>query len=409
MRLDELRGKKIVFAGMGVNNRGLADYLAKQKIAYDVIEGWKDPHELAEKFDKYDVVFRAPGLPFLSQPIQDAVKKGILVSSQTKLFFELCQATIIGVTGTKGKGTTASLLAKILALAGKKVWLCGNIGRDPFEFFDQIKPADFVVMELSSFQLQDLKQSPHVAVVLNITSDHLNHHKSLEEYVLAKTSIVKYQKESDFAVLHPSLPEKFKNLGLGKKVYFDPQTARGYQTRLLGSHNLENIAAAATATGLLGINDDTIGKSVSEFEPLPHRLKVLKEVRDIIYIDDGFSTNTGPTIAAIEAMTSPFSLIIGGFDKGLDFSPVGKAILDSPNIKGLVVIGQMTEQILKAVFGFKGKILTGAKNMREILSQANSLAKPGDTILFSPGTSSFDMFKNETDRGEQFVSAVNQL
>lgn len=409
MTLDNLRGKKIAVVGMGTNNRRLADYLTKHGIAYDVIENWGNPDELVGKLDAYDVIFRTPGLPFLSQAIQQALKNGIEITSQTKLFFKLCAAPIIGVTGTKGKGTTSSLIAKILEEAGKKVWLGGNIGKDPFEFLEEIRPADWAVMELSSFQLQDLDQSPHVAVVLNITSDHLMHHKSVEEYVRAKSSILAHQDKPDFAVLDNRLPDWFKRLGKSIKIFFDPQDAEGFETKLLGRHNLENIAAAAECAKILGIEETIIRKAVAEFEPLPHRLRKIREIDGITFVDDAFSTNIEPTIAAIDAIRSPLVLIVGGFDKGLDFTAVGQKIKTVGNIKGLIVIGQMTDKILLAVNGFDGKILTGAAHMDEILKQVQSIATTGDSVLFSPGTSSFDMFKNEFDRGDQYVNAVNKL
>jgi len=404
--LENLRGKKIAIVGLGKNNQKLADYLTSKEINYDVIDDWSNPDELIGRLDEYQIIFRTPGLPFLSNAVAEAKSKGVEISSQTKLFFKLCPANIIGVTGTKGKGTTSSLLAQILETSGQKTWLAGNIGRDPFEFLDQIQPPDLVILELSSFQLQDLDQSPHIAVVLNITSDHLNHHQSVEEYISAKSSILKFQTNQDYAILHKSLPESFKNLGRAQKIFFDAKDASRFETKLLGEHNLENIAAAAVVAKLIGVDESAIRKVVLEFEPLDHRLKVIKQIRGITYIDDGYSTNIESAIAAIKAISSPLILIVGGFDKGLDFSPLIEKINQSRNIKGLIVIGQVTSKIAPKL---PGQVLTGAGKMQEILAQAQSLASSGDTILFSPATSSFDLFKNETDRGEQFVNAVNQL
>lgn len=402
-------GKKIAVVGLGINNQELTGFLTRQGIIYDVIDGWKDPDELVGKLDAYNIIFRTPGLPFLSKAVQQAKAKGVEISSQTKLFFQLCPAPIIGITGTKGKGTTSSLIAKIIEKSGIKAWLGGNIGCDPFKFLENVNPADFVVLELSSFQLQDLRQSPHIAVVLNITSDHLNHHISVEEYVQAKSSLMAFQTDKDYAVLHKSLPDWYKNLGQAKKIFFDSKDVAGFKTKLLGEHNLENIAAAASCAKLLGIEELIIRKAVAEFKPLPHRLNKIGEIKGISFVDDAFSTNIDPTIAAVKAITSPLILIIGGSDKDLDFTILGEEIKSSTNLKGLVVIGQVTDKILKAVKGFQGKILTGAANMREILSQAQSLAVSGDVILFSPASASFDMFKNEKDRGEQFVKQVMML
>ncbi len=407
--LSRLRGKKIAIVGMGVNNRKLADYLSKHGIKFEVIDGWNKPEDLIGRLDRFDVVFRTPGLPYLSAAVQQAKQKGVEIFSQTKFFFELCPAPIIGITGTKGKGTTSSLIAKILETSGKKIWLGGNIGKDPFEFLEQIKPEDLVILELSSFQLQDMTQSPHVALVLSITSDHLDHHQSVDEYVSAKSSILKFQTEKDVAILHPSLPDAFKNLGKGKKIIYDPGSAQDYETKLLGQHNKENIAAAAAVAKFLGVEESEIRTAVAEFETLPHHLEVLRTVNGITYIDDAVSTNVEPAIAAINAITTPLILIVGGFDKGVDFEPLGKVIVSAKNLKAVVVIGDVTDKILKIIAGFKGKILTGAKNMNEILSQAQSVATAGDTIVISPATSSFDMFANMYDRAEQFVKAVKAL
>lgn len=407
--MENLRGKKIAILGMGANNKHLAEYLKKFGIPFDVFENWKSHDELLGKLTGYDMLFRTPGLPYFSKPIQEAVQAGVEVSSQTRLFFELCPAKIVGVTGTKGKGTTSSLITAILTAAGHKAWLGGNIGKDPFEFLSQVTSSDIVVMELSSFQLQDLNHSPHVAVVLNITPDHLNHHSNFEEYMDAKTSILKYQTEADFAIIHPSLPDLFKGLGLSQKTFIDPKAVASFERKLLGEHNLDNIAAAVQAAKILGVADDVIKSAVASFEPLPHRLKVIREHQGVTFIDDGFSTNIDPAIAAIEAIKQPIVLIVGGHDKGLDFTSLGEKIKAAGNVKAVVLVGQVTEKIQAAISGYVGEVATGAKDMQEIISQATSLAAPGDVVLFSPATSSFDMFKNEYDRAEQFVSAVEAL
>lgn len=407
--LDSLLGKKIAIVGLGVNNQKLAEFLKARGFAFEVIDGWKNPDELIGKLDNFDLIFRTPGLPYLSLAVQQAKSNGVKISSQTKLFFELCEAKLIGITGTKGKGTTSSLIAKILSAGGKKAWLGGNIGRDPFEFLEQVNEKDFVVLELSSFQLQDLEKSPHITVVLSITPDHLNHHKGIDEYIESKSSILKFQTPDDFAVLHPNLPDWFKNLGAGKKIFFIPDEASGYKTQLLGKHNWENIAAAVEVAKVLRVDDQTIRKTVEMFQPLPHRLNFLKEIDGVKFIDDTYSTNIEPTLAAIDAIDSNIILIVGGSEKKSNFAPLCEKIKSTPKVKGLIVIGQVTDKIVKNITGFTGKILTGAKNTEQIISLARSLAQTGDTILFSPATASLDMFKNETDRGEQFVNEVLKL
>lgn len=416
MKLDELKDKKVAVVGMGVNNQHLAEYLKSHGINFQIIDSWRTPDDLVGKLDQFEIIFRTPGLPYLSKAVQQAKSKGVEISSQTKLFFDLCPVQIIGVTGTKGKGTTSTLIAKILKGHGYgwRVWLGGNIGKDPFEFLDKLfeedANQDIVVLELSSFQLQDMNRSPDIAVVLNIFPDHLNHHASLEEYHQAKANILAFQPKNSLAVLHPDLPDWFKQLGQGRKIIFKPELFSDFQTKLLGRHNVDNIAAAITVALELGCdNENILREVVSKFKPLPHRLREVRKVGDVRFIDDAFSTNIEPTMAAIDAFDEPEILIVGGHDKGLDFTPLGEKIIKSKNIKALIVIGQVAPKIKDSVKGFKGKILQGEGKLKNILQQALSIAEAGDVIIFSPATSSFDMFKNESDRGDQFVKLVQDL
>lgn len=413
MTLESLLWKKVALLGLGKNNQGLADYFDSHGVEYSVFQDWKKPEELTEKLMRFEVLFRTPGLPYLSEPIQKARDQGILVYSQTKLFFDLCPAQIIGVTGTKGKGTTAALIRDILEASGKKVWLAGNIGQDPFEFLDEIRTADVVILELSSFQLQDLHKSPHIAVVLNIIADeHIDNtatyatHYSEVEYFDSKANILKYQKDNDFAVLHPDLPDWLKKLGYAQKLIIDTRDALGYKTRLLGKHNFENIAAAVVVAKIFQVPEIFVQKAVATFSGLPHRLEFLGTYEGITYVDDSGATTPAKTIAAIEAVSGEIILILGGSLKKVDYQVLAKFLEENPRVRGLVVVGAATPIILKLLSDFHGQILTGAKNMDQILAQARSLAHSGDTILLSPATASHDMFKDFIDRGEQFSYAA---
>ncbi|MBI4049591.1 MAG: UDP-N-acetylmuramoyl-L-alanine--D-glutamate ligase [Candidatus Doudnabacteria bacterium] len=408
MTLAELQGKKIAIAGLGVNNQGLVDYFREKNIKFETLE-WESWPELDEKLQPFEVLFRTPGLPYASLPITRALNRGILVYSQTKLFFDLCPCPIIGITGTKGKGTTANLVYQILKQGGRKVWLAGNVGRDPFDFLDELVSDDLVVLELSSFQLQDLHKSPKYAVVLNITPDHLNHHKDISEYVEAKSNILRHQSRTDFAVLSKQLPRWFAKLGAARKLFFDPDEVARMPSRLLGKHNWHNVAAAYTVAKIFEVDENTIKRVIAEFPPLPHRLNPIRKFKNILIVDDAFSTNIESTMAAIDSFDQPVILIVGGYDKGLDFGALGKKILSSPHIKALIVIGQVAPKIISAVAGYRGQIANGDRSLSEIVRQAMLMAAAGDVVLFSPGTSSFDMFKNEADRGEQFEQIVNQL
>ncbi|MBI2607683.1 MAG: UDP-N-acetylmuramoyl-L-alanine--D-glutamate ligase [Candidatus Doudnabacteria bacterium] len=417
MTIDALKDQKIIIAGLGVNNQHLAAYLKNQGIFFEVIENWTSLDELWDRLRGFDVIFRTPGLPYLSAPIQKATKAGVTVSSQTKLFFDLCPCPIIGVTGTKGKGTTSSLIYQILQRSRKmKVWLAGNIGQDPFEFIERIKPDHLVVLELSSFQLQDLHKSPHIAVVLNVGRDHIDEtktkiyaaHYSVSEYRDAKAQILIHQSAQDYAVLGEEVPQSYQTLGNAKKILAKTDSVNGFETQLLGRHNLANIAAAVEVARLLKIEDDVIKLGVKEFRGLPFRLQDLGIKKGIRVINDGFSTNPEATMAAIKSFTAPLIIIIGGSNKGFDFENLGALIKQSKNIKGAVVVGEETPKILKQLAGFKGKVKSGAQSMDKIVEQAFSLSKKGDTTVFSPGTASFDMFKNEKDRSEKFTKAVKK-
>ncbi|OGE76907.1 MAG: UDP-N-acetylmuramoylalanine--D-glutamate ligase [Candidatus Doudnabacteria bacterium RIFCSPHIGHO2_02_FULL_48_21] len=440
MTLGDLKTGKVAVLGMGVNHEALAKYLQKQGVSFQVIDGWKTDAELAERLSGFDIIFRTPGVPFFSKSIQTLKRRGAKIYSQTKLFFDLCQAPIIGVTGTKGKGTTSTLIFKILEAAalrqahGRKVYLAGNIGRDPFEFIDKLTPNDFVILELSSFQLQDLHKSPHIAVVLKITPEHLDHHQDLAEYIEAKTSIVRFQSASDFAVLSydsestrtfagktkarivwNSIKQEVKPgcYATDRKIFLNGEiVAKTAEVALLGRFNLENVTAAIAAAAAAGVTDGTtIKKAISEFRGLPHRLEFIAEIGKVKFYNDSFATTPETTVAALTAFADPIVLIAGGSEKKSDYAELGKKIAES-KVKTLIAIGVTGPKIAKLArdAGFAGKIFdTGLNDMEQIIAKANEAADPGDVVLLSPASASFDMFDNYKQRGELFSKFVSKL
>jgi UDP-N-acetylmuramoylalanine--D-glutamate ligase len=349
--------------------------------------------------------------------------------SSTREFFKECPAKIIGVTGTKGKGTTASFIAAILRAAGRKVHLLGNIGVPALEILPQIRPNDVVVYELSSFQLWDIEQSPHVAVMTLIEPDHLDVHENFAEYTAAKTHIFNFQKADDIAVYNqddalvcemaeaspaqkiPFLNKKFVHIEQGKFYYDQTEICPTDAVKLPGEHNLRNATAAISAVWKM-ISGDTaaISRGLANFHGLPHRLKFVREVNGVKFYDDSIATTPGSAIAAVKSFTEPKILIIGGHDKGADYRPLGAAI-DHANVRQIFAIGVNREKVAQQL-GEKTSTaihLLDSQNLAEIVKIVNQTTEPGDVVILSPAAASFDMFRDYKDRGQQFIAAVKNL
>ena len=476
--MERLRGKKVALLGFGVENISVAKFLLKNKIDFEISDqapmeklSEEAQREIRDKkleirtgkdylsgLDKFDIIVRSPGIPYLKPEIQAAKSSGTEITSSTKLFFEWCPAKIVGVTGTKGKGTTASLIyqimqkSKIKNPACRQAWqnynakckinnptiqqfnnlfLIGNIGTPSFDIIEKMQADDLVIFELSSFQLQDLEISPNISVVTNLTDDHLDYHQTLEEYRATKRSVVKYQNDKDFAILNKDYPEcyKLKDFGKGKKYFFSSKEradafvnnrgevilgeetiCRENEIQLLGRHNLENIAAAAIVGEILGATIADIRSAVISFKGLPHRLELVREVDGVKFYNDSFSTNPMPTIAAIHSFKNPITIILGGSSKGADFTSLADEIKNS-TIKNIILIGTESPKIRKALEqkNIKAKIILGGKNIAEIVRRAKELSLQGSVVLFSPACASFDMFKNYKERGERFRASVANL
>ncbi len=431
MRLSDLKNKPIAVLGYGLEGEAVIKYLLKHKhepVLFDQIS-WTELSKSKQKALKkqnfnfilgpdafkeltgFKIAFRSPGIS-LSNP--DLARwTNLKITSQTKYFFDNCPAKIIGITGTKGKGTTASLIYSILKANSQKlkakIYLTGNIGlTQPLDILDSLKKEDFVVFELSSFQLQDLKKSPHLSVVLMVTSEHLDYHQNLENYIQAKQAITKYQKPNNFAIIN----NEYKNSlqigwqGKGKKVYFNkkifPKFIEISNIKLRGKHNLENISAAMAVAEILGLDKKKVKKAVENFKGLEHRLEYLGKKRGVNFYNDSFSTTPETAIAAIRSFTEPLILILGGSSKKSDFTELGKVIRITKNIKTIILIGQEADRLKSAVGRTGIKILLGAKNMAEIFSQIRKVSVAGDVALLSPACASFGMFQNYKDRGLQF-------
>ena len=407
---------KIAILGYGLEGQDAEKYFKDLGDEVTILDKKFDENYL-KNLDDFNIVVRSPGVYRYLPEIVKAEENGVKITSSLKIFFDNCPGNIIGVTGTKGKGTTSTLIYEILKNAGKDVYLVGNIGKPYLELLPKLTKNSFVIMELSSFQLIDLTKSPHIAVVLNITLDHMDWHKSKEEYVEAKKNIVSHQSPDDFAILNEEYEtsKSFVEAAKGKTVFFSKtELEQKYKENLLlrGEHNLENIAAAVAATKIVGIDEETILETVRSFKGLEHRLELVDTIEGIAFYNDSFATGPQPTIAAINSFTEPETLILGGSDKGLDYQELMREIEKKENIKNLILIGDVGNKIADTLKGytFQGNVINmGYSSMEEIVKKAFETTPRGGIVILSPAAASFDMFKDYKDRGNQFKNSVLKL
>jgi len=374
------------------------------------------------RLDDFDLVVRTAGLS------PHRVQTNGKIWSATNEFFEKCPAPIIGVTGSKGKGTTSSLIASILMEAGRNVHLVGNIGLPALDELAHITEDDIVVYELSSFQLWDAERSPQVAVVLHIEPDHLDVHESFEEYVSAKGNITRFQGINDRAVYNVSneYASAIAGLSVGQLLpYQTPRTAHvndgqfyyGEQLlcsvnelKLPGVHNQDNACAAITAVWPWVQDGVVIGEGLNAFGGLEHRLKFVAEKQAVLYYDDSIATTPGSAIAAMRAFEGPKIIILGGSSKGADFEELAITAANS-NVKQAILIGDEADHIEQALnrAGVSSINRGNETTMQEVVQLSADSAGVGDTVILSPACASFGMFRDYKDRGEQFIAAVKDL
>ncbi len=370
------------------------------------------------RLDDFDFIVRTPSV----SPHEIAqVAPNAQITSVTKLFFEHCPCQIIGITGTKGKGTTASMARDLLENINQKVWLVGNIGTPALDILDQIHKTDIAIYELSSFQLWDLEQSPHIAVILRIEPDHLNVHNNYMDYVTAKTNIAKWQTSQDYCIYYSKNADskQIAAVSAGQKITYplaNPSIAALVnELNVVGEHNKENAEAAILATAAaLNIDLDTLLKKYSpeitealqKFKGLPHRLEFICEKDSVKYYDDSFSSAFPAMNVAIDTFADhPTIIIAGGLDRGLDLTSAKQKLFHSHNIKKVILIGQT-----------KAKLAEGEDETKFILAhdlfEAVRLAQKeaenysNSIVLLSPGAASFDMFQNFEERGKKFQEIV---
>lgn len=378
-----------------------------------------------------DLVVLSPGLPLNSPGMWYVLAEGIPVMGETELGYLFCRAPILAVTGTNGKSTAATLIWTLLCGAGKKAYLLGNIGVPLCEKALQIEPDAFVILEVSSFQLEAVSSfRPRAAVILNITVDHLDRHPSMETYTAAKMRIFENQAEDDFAVFnHDDALSKGLGEGIRSRRYFfsvrdevegaylsgdDVMLNLGGKAKrscsagdlaLRGMHNVENLLASCLMAGLFtGARD--VSNIVRGFAGLPHRIETVAVVGGVTYIDDSKGTTVDSTKRALESIPGKVVLIAGGLDKGNAYGPVCGLIREKA--RGLVLIGGSKEK-MRSAFGATGVPIYGMATLEEAVEVSARIAREGDTVLLSPMCASFDMFRDYEHRAEVFIEAVKSL
>lgn len=348
------------------------------------------------------------------------------------IFFENVKTrNIIGVTGSKGKGTTSALISEFLKTSGKKVFFGGNVGVAVLDFINDIQPDDWVVLELSNFQLYNLTYSPHIAVCLMIVPEHLEWHPDMEDYVEAKANLFRHQRPDDIAIYFESndYSKRIAGYSPGRKIpYFykpgayvradrkivvdqeEKEIIGLSDIKLLGKHNLENICAAVTAAWQVTQDIDAYRQVLSSFGGLEHRLEFVRELNGVKYYDDSFGTTPDTAIVALKAIIEPVVLIVGGHDKKLDNSQLIKEISGRDKVRHVITIGQIGPELARMLKdeGYDS-ITEGLSAMPDIVAAARDHAQPGDAVLLSCATSSFGLFKDYKDRGDQFKQAVLEL
>jgi len=378
-------------------------------------------------FIETDLIVLSPGVPTIP-PVQQARRHGVNVISELELAWMLSDAPYIGITGTNGKSTVTTLVGLMLEKAKKKVLVAGNIGNALTEDISQLTKADWIVAELSSFQLEDIETfRPRIAAILNVTQDHLDRYRTIEEYGEAKARIFMNQQENDYLVLNfddPIVKSYTRRtaatvIPFSRQLRFNPGACvlDGYlmfngrriiaadELRISGVHNLENALAATALSLLAGADIRSVASVLREFPGLEHRLEFVREKDGVSYINDSKGTNVGAVVKSVEGFTRPVILIAGGLDKGSDFSPLYD--LFKHKVKLLVLIGKAADKMAKALSTSTETVF--APTLQEAVRSASAHAGRGDIVLLSPACASFDMFKDFEDRGRQFKEAVRNL
>lgn len=443
---EQIKGKRISVCGIGISNLPLIDFLLSAG-AVVTARDMKEKEflgEIASDLEKKgvrlicgenyldniddEIIFRTPGLRYDKPGFVEAIKKGALLTSEMQVFFDLCPCTKIGITGSDGKTTTTTLISEILKTEGKKVWLGGNIGRPLLPDVDKMSPDDFAVIELSSFQLHTMTTSPEIAVVTNISPNHLDYHIDYNEYIDAKKNI--YRHNGDIKLItnkNNDITLKMAGESTGKVTLFSSKEKSEvceengvicvYGRPVLdtkdiilpGRHNVENYMAAIGAT-ISFVSEESIKKVASSFKGVEHRLEYVGEQDGVKYYNGSIDSTPTRTIAAISSFPERNLVVIcGGYDKNLEYSPLAPVM--AKKAKCVVLTGACADKIKKAFvendeFTSSGTLIKECDDFEEAIITAKESAEKGDIVLLSPAAASFDKFKNFEVRGRFFKDVV---
>ena len=459
-QLQELvRGKKVAFIGAGVSHKrciqqfvelGAQVTLCDQKKSLEDFGEYADTlrrlnvslslgEHYTDGFAGQDIIMRTPGYEYYKPELQAALKAGAMVTSEVELFFAFCPCEIIAVTGSDGKTTTTTLISKMMEAAGRKVFLGGNIGAALLPQLADVTPDAVAVVELSSFQLISMRRSPKVAVVTNVTPNHLDHHKDMQEYIDAKRNILLWQtppcravlgyeneisrsmaadckgEQVWFTRLHETdkgafLRESDDTLCYAENGVVTPIVPRG-EVKLRGLHNVENLLAAMAAVwGLVPV--EAMRRVASTFTGVEHRIEPVRMLDGVQYYNDSIATSPTRTIAGLRSFDQKLILIAGGYDKKISYAPLAPELI--AHVKVLILMGAtgpVIEREVRACPGFaeSGLTILHADSMRDAVEQARAAAKPGDIVSLSPASASFDHYPNFEARGREYKEIVRSL
>ena len=453
--LEELSGRSVTVIGMGISNVPLIKMLLRAGVKVTVRDKAtrEKVADLAQELESLgaklilgpdylenlseDLIFRTPGLSPNTPQLAQAVENGAALSSEMEVFFQTCPSHLIAVTGSDGKTTTTTIISEFLKEAGKTVYVGGNIGKPLLPDVPDMEPEDFAVLELSSFQLMTMNQSPNVAVITNLAPNHLDYHHTMEEYTNAKKNIFLHQSENDHLVLNydNDVTRSMAAEAVCPVTWFSrkERLEEGVYLRdgaiwltnemgsrevlplsdiqLPGVHNIENYMAAIAAVDGL-VPDKCVRAVARRFKGVEHRIELVRELDGVKYYNDSIGTSPSRTTACLESFNQKIILIAGGYDKGVPFTQLGVEIVG--HVKALFLTGNTAPAIREAVqqapgYAESGMILAETEDLAAAVAAAHKAAKPGDVVVLSPACAAFDHFKNFMERGQVFKKLVQEL